>query len=313
MINKNKFKYLGLIIFLLFTGCASKKALIFNGSKGSNEQAYVEKIVSLNPEGFELWDPHEDIQLSFTNIYASSKLETLNVYTLANSNQKLPKLLEKYPKVGLFLPLNLLLYKEKEEEDNNTWVGYISPQLLLELSDITNSEDKQTLKSIYKPLDTNMKSVLSNTSVSKSIDYASIPKDTITLFEYDISGNVEDFMYEFQENFEAKLEYNNYTIAGYYNYKETFNDIQMAFNYDEYWVYNVVNLKSAYIISQNSPELFTLFPSRISMYIKNNKLYVSMIKYENWISILDLKDAQTIQVFKNYDKGIVDVLNELLE
>ncbi len=306
-------KTLLLTITILFSACSTKNALVFTGTKGNYEKVYKQKLILLQKHGLEIWDPHENLDKAFKQVYGSTNLDSLSVFNVSTTNANIAKLVEKYPKLGMFIPFNVLIYKTKDE-DNTTWIGHMSPELISELSDInSNNKDKQIIHSLFKPLDIKMKSVLKEDSSSKTITYSSIEENSMIFYVHDISGNIEDFKDEFQENFESHLEYNKYIIAGYYDYKEACNDYNIALDYDAYWVYDIVNFKSAYTISQNNPELFTLFPSKVYMYIKNKKLYVGMMRYEKWINLLGLENEKTIEVLKNYDKVIIDILDKLLK
>jgi len=281
--------------------------MTLHGVEGNQEKHFMEMVEDLPSIDYVLSDPHERINDAYVEKYGSTKLDNLGFFSVAN-DKKLRKLLEKYPQIGGFSPFNLHVYKKKTED--MTWVGYVKPEIMMDIVGVTDAAARAEFISMFKPLDEKIQHYMKPTT-SKNLMFTTLPAETMMNFEFEVEGNVEDFVEEFQEKFEEIFEDKKYIIAGYKNLKENYDDMEVDFAYDAYWVYSLCHFKFSNSIFNDRPEAGAFAPCSVYMYIKNGKMHVGMPKLENWTSVVGLNDPVKIKAVKDLDIDVIETFIEL--
>lgn len=296
-----------------------------NAIPGDQEDKYEKEFLPSLEEavGFTLSDPHEKINDAYEARYGNPKdpdydkdwttnLDNLGFFSVTNDTA-LHEILTSSPQAAGFAPFNLLIYKAKAE--NVTYITHVDPTTMLDITGVTDKADRKAFVDMYKPLDDYItKEFGGKVEIS---EYKSLPEKPMMTFEIDVdrSGDLTDFIDSFQEQFEEAFEDKKYIIAGYKNFKETYEDLEMPFEqYDKFFVYGLCHFTFSYnIFNKGRPDVGAFAPCSMYFYIKkgSNKMVVGMPRLSTWVSVMNIKDKTMIQSTKDLDAEITGIMEEL--
>ena len=282
--------------------------------KGDVEKKYdtflEEKIKSID---FTLTDPHKRVNDGYKKKYGSTKLDILSFMSVANKNAMSP-LLEIDPRLAGFNPFNLLIYRTIGEE--NSYIGHLVPSAILDMIGITDEKVRTEYPKIIEPLDAMMKEEFG--SDISMIKIKKMAEKKMMNFEvpFERPEDLDDFIDDFQEKFEEVFEDKEYIIAGFYNYKESFDGVDRLPSYDAFWVYSLCHFKFSYTVFDNEggrPDAGLFAPCSMYMYIKKdtNTLVVGMPRLANWAATLGIEDENRLALVKQLDKEIPEIMVSL--
>ncbi len=282
--------------------------------KGDVEKKYdafvEEKIKSI---GFVLTDPHKRVNDGYKKKYGSTKLDILSFMSVANKNAMSP-LLEIDPRLAGFNPFNMLIYRKLGEE--NTHIGHLVPSAIMDMIGISDKKIRTEYPKIIEPLNKMMKeefgSDLSTVKIKKMADKRMMNFEVA----FDRPEDLDDFIDGFQEKFEEAFEDKDYIIAGFFNYKESFDGVDRLPSYDAFWVYSLCHFKFSYTVFDNEggrPDAGMFAPCSMYMFIRkdDNKLVVGMPRLGNWAATLDIKDPKRLALVEQLDKEIPEIMASL--
>ncbi len=314
---------------LAATMAISADGIRFNVTTQDVEDKYNVMINEKAEEvGFVLSDPHERIHDAYLEKYSKAKidgkdnpaydpdfkitLDNLGFFSVSN-DEAVRTLLLKSPEIGGFSPFNLHIYKEKN--DTRTFVGHIKPEVMLDIVGVKDKKIREEFIQSFKPIDALVEKEIGGKVIGVGFD--AVPAESMMKFEYtfDRSDELDDFIDEFQEKFEEKFEENNYIIAGYKNYVETYEDLEQDFSrYDAYWVYSLCHFVFSYnVFNKGRPDAGVFAPCSMYMYIEKDKnvLHIGMPTLQNWKTVLGIKDAKKLKFIDKIDKEIIGIMLEL--
>ena len=282
--------------------------------KGDVEEKYnqlvEEKIKSI---GFVLTDPHKRVNDGYKKKYGNTSLDVLSFMSISNKNAMTP-LLEIDPRLAGFNPFNMLIYKRLGED--NTHIGHLVPTAILDMVGVTDEKVRSGYIKMIEPLDKMIKEEFGD-NVS-TIKIKKMAKNGMMQFEvpFERPEDLDDFIDDFQERFEEAFEEKKYIIAGFFNYKESFDDVDRLPSYDAFWVYSLCHFKFSYTVFDNKggrPDAGLFAPCSMYMYIKKdtNTLVVGMPKLDNWAKTLDIKDPEKIKLVQKLDEEIPAIMVSL--
>lgn len=314
-----------IIILSILVGVANaKQGVVFNVVEGNAESKY-EHLVNRTLEsiGYALSDPHERINDAYEVKYGvktspqydpdwNKNLDNLGFFSVSN-DVKLRSILLTNPEIGGFSPFNLHIYKKKSED--KTYVGHIMPETMLDIVGIEDKKVRDEFIFMFHSLDKLVQKEIGG--VVEHSYYDSLYDDT--MLNYEISFNrpedLSDYIDEFQEEFEQAMENKNYIIAGFKNFKESYDDLDLEFDkYDEYFVYSLCHFTFSYnIFNKGRPDAGAFAPCSMYMYIDKgtNKLIIGMPRLSNWVSVLNIKDKIMIDSVHKLDKEITSIMISL--
>ncbi len=282
--------------------------------KGDVEKKYdaflEEKIKSID---FSLTDPHKRVNDGYKKKYGSTKLDILSFMSVANKNAMSP-LLEIDPRLAGFNPFNLLIYRSIGEE--NSYIGHLVPSAILDMIGITDEKVRAEYPKIMEPLDKMMKEEFG--SDISTIKISKMAEQRMMNFEvpFERPEDLDDFIDDFQERFEEAFEDKEYIIAGFFNYKESFDGVDRLPSYDAFWVYSLCHFKFSYTVFDNEggrPDAGLFAPCSMYMYIKkdSNTLVVGMPRLSNWAATLGIEDKGRVALVEQLDKEIPEIMASL--
>jgi uncharacterized protein (DUF302 family) len=301
----------------------------FNVTTNDVEDIYNTMVnEKLEDTGFILSDPHERINDAYLQKYSKPELDgkkndaydpdfkitldNLGFFSVS-ADEAMRELLIKEPDLGGFTPFNLHIYKEKGKKE--TYVGHITPETMLDIVGVKDISVRKAFIKSFKPLDDLVQKEIGGKVVGVGVD--KIPSDAMMKFEYkfDRPEDVTEFVDEFQEQFEEAFEDHNFIIAGYKNYRETYDDLEQDFEkYDAYWVYSLCHFVFSYnIFNKGRPDAGAFAPCSMYMYIEkdSNILHIGMPTLQNWKTVMQIKDAKKLKSIDAIDKEIIDIMKDL--
>jgi len=279
--------------------------------KGDAEKKYdlfvEEKIKRL---GFVLTDPHKRVNDGYKKKYGSTKLDILSFMSIVNKNAMSP-LLEIDPRLAGFNPFNMLIYRKLGEE--NTHIGHLDPVAMMDMIGITDEKVRAAYPKIIEPLDAMIKEEFGSDTTTIKIE--KMVEKRMMNFEipFERPEDLDDFIDNFQEKFEEAFEDKEYIIAGFFNYKETFDGVDRLPSYDAFWVYSLCHFKFSYTVFDNEggrPDAGLFAPCSMYMFIKKDgkTLTVGMPRLANWAATLGIKDENRLALVRQLDREIPEIM-----
>jgi len=282
--------------------------------KGDVEKKYdafvEEKIKSI---GFVLSDPHKRVNDGYKKKYGSTQLDILSFMSIVNKRAISP-LLEIDPRLAGFNPFNMLIYRKSGEE--NTHIGHLMPEAIMDMIGITDEKVRAEYPKIIEPLDTMMKQEFGTDISMIKVDHMADKRMMNFEVPFNRPEDLDDFIDSFQEKFEAAFEDKEYIIAGFFNYKESFDGVDRLPSFDAFWVYSLCHFKFSYTVFDNEggrPDAGLFAPCSMYMFIKkdDNKLVVGMPRLANWAATMAIKDENRLALVRQLDQEIPEIMKSL--
>jgi uncharacterized protein (DUF302 family) len=318
-----------LLLSVTATIAFGAQAVRFNVVDGDAEKQYNNLInKKIESVGYVLSDPHEKINDAYKKKYGEQTadgkpnadydsawketLDNLGFFSVAN-DVALREILITNPEIGGFSPFNLHTYKKKSE--NKTYVGHLVPEVMLDVVGIKDKVTREKFSAMFPALDALVQKEIGGKV--EITEYSALPQKPMMNFEitFDRPEDLGDYIDEFQEGFEAAFEENKYIIAGYKNFKESYDDLGLEFDkYDQYFVYSLCHFTYSYnIFNKGRPDAGAFAPCSMYMYIEkdSNKLIIGMPKLANWTAVMNMKDEVMNKSVEDLDKEIIKIMISL--
>ena len=315
-----------LLLSLAASVAFAAPAVRFNVIDGDQEEKYEKEFLPSLEEatGFSLSDPHEKINDAYKARYGNPKdpdydsawttnLDNLGFFSISN-DVALHDILLNSPQAAGFQPFNLHIYKTKAE--NVTYIGHLDPATMLDITGVTNEADRKAFIDMYKPLDAYVTKEFGGKVVTS--EYTALPAKPMMTFEVEVdrSGDIVEWAEAFQEELEAAFEEKHYIIAGFKNFKETYEeDLELPFEkYDQFFVYGLCHFTFSYnVFNKGRPDAGAFAPCAMYFYIEkgSNKMIVGMPRLSVWTAVMEIKDPTKIEWTKKIDTEIVGIMKSL--
>lgn len=264
--------------------------------------------------GFFVNDPHHNVNNVYEKQVGKTSLNQLSFSSMVN-DEKARDLFNKDPRIGGFTPFNLVVYRKKS--DNKTVITHITPEAVLDILQITDTDVKKSFIDMFKPLDAQIEKHFKATkSYTKLQGYA---EKTMMNFEipFEEPEDIDDFFDEFQELFESTFEHKGYIIAGFYNMKYSLNsDDDVLPNYEQYVVWSLCHIPFSYTIFDGKnpmPQAAIFAPCSMYAYIKTgeNKIVIGMPTLASWAAALGITDKDKLAKIDELDTEIPALIHSL--
>lgn len=239
------------------------------------------------------------------------------IYNLAMyiNNDLTFKLIEKYPQFGALTPLTMSIWETKDGSMNISTLSIEGMARAINIP-ITDKDLVAYAALIKKALKTAMPN-----GKFKELNYTvKFPNKTLaTTFvsDVDLEGtNVEDYIDDFEAEFEGEMEPLGFLLPNYTNVQEEiFDDHGYTGVYDFYHTYSICKFDVIYPVSKTHPEAGAWAPCSFYLYKKKgeNKMHMGFLSVENWISTLDIDDDESIKPLRKAQGMIENILKEATE
>jgi len=186
---------------------------------------------------------------------------------------------------------------------------------MLDVTGVKNPESRKEFVNMFKPLDAYVTKEFGGKVVIS--EYKALPAKPMMTFEFKVDRSVDvvEWAENFQEELEGKFEAKDYIIAGFKNFKETYEDLELPFEkYDQFFVYSLCHFTFSYnVFNKGRPDGGVFAPCAMYFYIEkgSDKMIVGMPRLAVWSAIMELKDPAKIEWTKKIDKEIVGIMKSL--
>jgi len=290
---------------------APKNLAVFYELTGEDAEARYNKVVEegLKEIGFNLADPHHRVNDQYKAKYGSTTLDVLSFLPAVNDNNVMP-LFNIDPRLAGFSPFNMLIYKSIKEE--NTHVGHLTAEAILDILGIDDKDLSEKFIASFKPLDELLDKEFGKRTYKT---YEKLSDDRMLNFEYEFERpeDMDDFVDEFQNEFEMSFINKKYLIAGFHNFLDTDEGEEDLADFDLFWAYSLCHLEYSYNMFDNEgarADAGLFAPCTMYMYVKKgtNKLVVGMPKLINIIDTLGVKEPSRVALVAKLDKEVPEIL-----
>ncbi len=258
---------------------------------------------------------HNDMNKPFAKRFGKLHYKVYNLAMFLNTNLTF-KLIKKYPSFGALTPLTMSIWEGKEGCINistltihamarSTGIPINDPDLITYAELIRKGLEKAIPGGNFKDL---------NYTVQ-------FPNKTLaTNFEMDLDldgQSPEDFIEEFEAEFEGEMEPLGFLLPNYTNVQEEFFDDRGYIGvYDFYHTYSICKFDVIYSVSEKHPEAGAWAPCSFYLYKKKgeNKMYMGFLSVDNWITTLGMiEDEEGTKQLRKAQKIIENIINEMTE
>ena len=308
-------RYLIIIAMMLsaVSAYARYSGAFFIVSKGDKEQDFYKMInTDLKSSGYTLSASLERINDGYKEKFGKTDLDNLGFFSVINYRALHPLLL-KEPRLGAYSPFTLHIYKKSD--DDKSYIGHIAPDAILDMLKVRDTEIGREFLSMFSPLDKLLEDKIGGKI--KYLTYDALPVKTMFEFEYDLKPkkNIYDQIDDFCDSFETAFEDRNYSITGYVDFYNTYNEMGLKFDrYDAYFVYTLCSFKfSEAIFNHGRPDAGIFAPCSIYMYVEkaDSKIVIGMTRVENWAAVMGINDKKMLDEIHMLDDEIVSILKLL--
>jgi len=288
-----------------------KKSVIVYTIKGDVEEKFNKMMdEQLKGIGYLAPDPRKGVNDVYEKKYGSTTLDSLSFMTIVEKKAIKP-LLNIDPTISAFSPFDLLSYKHKSKDE--TIISHLTPEAVFDMLGTSNQDVKDSYAKSMEKIDALVVKNFPDAKISYET-YTTLPKDPIMNFEYEFKRpkNLVDFVDEIQEKVEDTFVEKGYIMAGFFNFKETFDGSNLLPQMDEFWTFSLCHFKYSYKFFDNEgarPEAAVFAPCTMYMYIQkdSNKLVVGMPRLQNWLTMFNVTDKVRVDANKKLDNEIVEI------
>ncbi len=264
--------------------------------------------------GFFLNDPHHRVNDLYEKTYGYTALDVIAFSSIVDEANIRP-LFNIDPRLAGFSPFNLLIYKRLNE--NQTHIAHLTPEAILDILEIDDPVVRKKVIDSFPPLD---KAIEAKFHGKKSfIKLHGYAKDAMMNFEipFEEPDDIDDFLEDFQEKFESAFVEKKYIIAGFYNFKESFNsDEDDLPGFVSFWSYALCHLTFSYNVfdtDKGRPEAGIFAPCSMYVYVKEgeNKIVIGMPRLHDWSAALGFTDPKKMELVNQLDTEIPEIIKSL--
>jgi uncharacterized protein (DUF302 family) len=225
------------------------------------------------------------------------------------------KLIKKYPNFGALTPLSMSIWEAKDGSMNISTLSIEGMARAIGMP--VNDPDLVSYAALIKKA---LRKAMPHGSF-KALNFSvKFPKKTLaTTFVADVDledGSAEDFIDDFEAEFEGELEPLGFLLPNYTNVQEEiFDDAGYTGVYDFYHTYSICKFDVIYPVSKTHPEAGAWAPCSFYLYKKvgENKMHMGFLSVENWISTLDIEDDASTKPLREAQGMIETTIKEITE
>lgn len=254
-------------------------------------------------------EANNDMNAPFKRDFNNTHHDVYNLMVLWRKDTAMA-LAEKYPSMGLFMPLSMSIYTRKGSKDIS--VSSLSATGIASVTGIPANE--KALVDLQKKIDEVLTSALPNGKFEKlpySMKKTSEPM--VVTFELDQKGDDwEEEKDDIDMKFDGKLSPNGFVSPAYVDINYDLEDKNKEW-YTFYSSYSICSIPVIYTISKKHPEAGALAPCTMYFYLKKGekKMHIGFPSVSKWISSMDIKDPKSIKVLKDAENKFKNILKEI--
>jgi len=302
-----------LVAAMLTTGLMAKAQDIqiwtSDNKDGKITAASVEKAFA--DAGF-IIDGNNNMNAAFKAKFKGTRHDLYHLFTTHRS-ENVAKLVKKYPSVGLFSPMSMSFFSRTGSKKFS--VSSLSAAGWSKVTGIP-ADDKDLIA--YSNLVIQVFKTAMPKGGFEHVSYNINEKKgpLVTTYTYEMNPD-EDFIdqkEDFQAEIEGGLDAMGFVVAGFVEFAEEFAEAGDE-TYDIYDAYSICKLSVIYAVAEKRPEAGAYAPCTLYMHKAKgtNTLTMSFPSVYNWISSMDMDDANAIQILEDAQKDFEGILTEATE
>ena len=257
---------------------------------------------------------NNDMNKPFKTRFNKTHYKTYNLAMYVNNDLTL-KLLKKYPNFGALTPLTMSIWEAKDGSMNISTLSIegMARSIGMPLSDPDLIAYAELIKKA-------LKTAMPNghfKELNFTVKYPNKTLATNFVVEADLEDTTaEEFVDDFEAEFEAELEPLGFLLPNYTNVQEEiFDDAGYTGIYDFYHTYSICKFDVIFPVSKTHPEAGAWAPCSFYLYKKvgENKMHMGFLSVENWISTLDIADDESTKPLREAQGMIERIIGEITE
>ena len=257
-------------------------------------------------------DVNNNMNIAFKAKFKNTRHDLYHLFVVHNS-KFVSTLSKKYTSVGLFSPMSMSLYSRTGSHNFS-----ISSLTLDGWSKITGIPKTDKDLVAYTELVTKaLKKAMPNGKFEK-VNYNIETKKgkLVSNFTYKMDPKL-DFIEQkedFQEEVEGELESMGFVYPSFVEFSAEF-EAEGNTEYEIFDAYSICKISVIYAVSEKRPEAGAYAPCTLFMYQKKgeSELHISFPTVYNWISSMDMDDANAIKILKKAQNDFAGILREATE
>lgn len=254
---------------------------------------------------------NRDMNGPFVKQFKSSGFDIYNLFTFYKKEAVLA-LAKKYPNVGLFAPMSMSIYAQKDKKSIS--VSSLTVDAMAKI--MKAPKDDETLLALRKLVKETLQAALPNGKFESPTYAIQAPKGELaTNFSMEMdSDEWADELADLKMEFEGELATNGFIKAGFNNLGDEFKAAKDE-TFDFYEVYSICKLPVIYTIAKTRPEAGAFAPCSLYFNKKKNEnmMHIGFPSVYNWMSSLAIENKEDIEVLESAQAGMTKILSGLTE
>ncbi|AKF25437.1 hypothetical protein YH65_08675 [Sulfurovum lithotrophicum] len=261
-------------------------------------------------EGFFI-SANRDMNVPFKKKFKETSFDVYNLFTFFSKKETL-ELAKKYPSIGMFSPMSMSIYTKKG--DKKISISSLRVEAMAKILKIP--ADDAVLVKIGAMVKEALKTAMPQGKFEALSYSVQEPKGSlVSSYEMEMDPEEwEDEKEEFKMEFEGTLSTYGFVIAGTNDLNHDFKENKYE-GYDFYDVYSICKLPVIYTVAKTHPEAGAYAPCSLYMYKKKgeNSMHLAFPSVYNWISSMDIKNKESLEVLEEAQGSMNKILSELTE
>jgi uncharacterized protein (DUF302 family) len=258
---------------------------------------------------------NNDMNKPFNLRFKKTYYKTYNL-AMYISNDLTFNLLKKYPQFGALTPLTMSIWEDK---DGNMNVSTLTINGMARATQIpVNDPDLIAYGAlIHKALKTAMPNghFKELTSIPTH-NGKSLQVNFVTEVELDEDSTYEEYIEDFESEFEGEMEPVGFLLPNYTNVQEEiFDDKGYTGVYDFFHTYSICKFEVIFPVSKLHPEAGAWAPCSFYLYKKSDEdvMRMGFLGVENWITTVGIEDKESIEPLQTAQGKIKEIINSMIE
>jgi len=258
---------------------------------------------------------NNDMNKPFNLRFKKTYYKTYNL-AMFMSNDLTFNLIKKYPQFGALTPLTMSIWEDK---DGNMNVSTLTINGMARATKIPVNDPDLVAYGllIKKALITAMPNGhFKELAYLPSHNGKALQVNFSTKVELDEDVSMEDYIEDFEAEFEGELEPSGFLLPNYTNVQEEiFDDKGYTGVYDFFHTYSICKFEVIFPVSKLHPEAGAWAPCSFYLYKKKdeNVMRMGFLSVENWITTVGIEDKESIEPLEKAQNTIKEVIYSIIE
>jgi uncharacterized protein (DUF302 family) len=264
---------------------------------------------AFNKGGFKV-DLSSDMTGPFKKQFKQNDFKIFTLMTM-HSTKYTRELLQKYPKAGVFVPMGVGIYQNKNEDTLHLSI------LTAQAQDKIVGNGLEIFKKIEKDALNVVKKLFPKAKHSYSEDSLKESRNLVTVYELELDGeDWEDMKDELDMNLDAGFKPFGFVMPEFLDVNEIITeDGAKESMYDFYQTDSICKLPVIYTVAKSRPEASAFAPCTTMLYKKKgeDKIVMGFPAVYNWLSSAKVEDPAAKKELLKAQKDFESILKDIAE